>query len=363
MMSEAAHGVNVELTVLATALSDSAAAIADHVIIGAPNDEAALRELSRRTEVITFDHELIDLELLVRLEEEGVDFRPSPAALRYSVDKSVQREEFATAGWPLPPFAILRDERDLTVLSGWSTAHDSAPVLKPARGGYDGRGVFFPAGDDEAVSLARTFLANGPVVVEERVIMRSEVAQMIVRSLSGDVVIYPLVTTVQARGMCVEVRMPADVGPSLHWRAGELSAQIAAHIGLVGVMAVEFFDSPRGLLINELALRPHNSGHWSIEGATTSQFANHLRAVTGQPLGPSEPTSPAAVMINVVGATEPGSLDAARGVEGVHVHDYAKTWRRGRKLGHVTAVGDDLEALHVRAWQSARAYGTDFQET
>jgi 5-(carboxyamino)imidazole ribonucleotide synthase len=362
MMGEEAHASHVELTVLATSREDCAVATADRVVLGAATDEAALVALSRLCHVLTFDHELVDLTVLASLEASGVIVRPSPSALRYSVDKAVQREEFTAAGFPLPHCVVLRHDGDLAALEGWTSRHGDAPVLKAARGGYDGRGVLFPKDDDEAQRLARELLESGDVVAEERVTLLSEVAQLVVRSVRGQVESYPLVTTVQSEGMCVEVRFPADVPANLDVLAGELGREIAEFIGLVGVMAVEYFVTPRGLLINELALRPHNSGHWTIEGAVTSQFANHLRAVSGQDLGPTSPVCAAAVMVNVVGAEVPGSLDAARHVEGVHVHDYGKSWRPGRKLGHVTAVGDDIESLHVRAWQSARAYGTNTQE-
>lgn len=362
MMGDEAHSVNVELTVLAVSVEDCAVATADHVILGSAEHDDALRELSRVSDVITFDHELVDLEMLARLEAEGVVVRPSSSALRFSVDKAHQREEFAAVGFPLPHCVVLRHADDLTALEGWTSRHGDAPVLKAGRGGYDGRGVLFPRDDVEALQFARELLASGDVLVEERVILLGEVAQLVVRSVRGQIESYPLVTTVQSAGMCAEVRFPADISTHLHVLANDLSRQIAEFIGLVGVMAVEFFVTPGGLLINELALRPHNSGHWTIEGCATSQFANHLRAVSGQDLGPTDPLSASAVMVNVVGADVPGSLDAARKVADVHVHDYGKSWRPARKLGHVTAVGDDIETLHVRAWQSARAYGTNTQE-
>ncbi|NNN07978.1 MAG: 5-(carboxyamino)imidazole ribonucleotide synthase [Acidimicrobiaceae bacterium] len=362
MMGEESHHLNIELVVLATSNEDCAISVADHVMLGAANDESALWALSQETDVLTFDHELVDLDVLARLETQGVTLRPSSSSLRYSVDKSYQRERFAAAGFPLPGFAVLRDANDLAVLEGWTSRFGSGPVLKAARGGYDGRGVLFPKDDDEARNLARELLASGTVVVEERMLLQSEVSQLVVRSVRGEMELYPLVTTVQSDGMCAEVRFPCELPPSLHAFADELSRDIAEAIGLVGVMAVEYFVTTGGLLINELALRPHNSGHWTIEGCATSQFANHLRAVTGQDLGACTPLYPAAVMVNVVGAQSPGSLDAARRVPGVRVHDYGKAWRPGRKLGHVTAFGDHVDELHVTAWQSARAYGTNTQE-
>ena len=363
MMAEEADDVAVELTVLATSLQDCAASTAHRVVLGQPHDEVALRTLSSCCDVVTFDHELVDLDLLAKLEADGVVMRPSASTLRYSVDKAVQREEFAAAGFPVPNYRVLRHENQLEGILDWSQRYGAPPVVKAARGGYDGRGVLFPRDDDEAQRDARELLRSGnTVVIEERVELLSEVAQLVVRSTQGHFESYPLVTTVQSRGMCSEVRFPSGQFPELEAEARELSRKIAEFIDLQGVMAVEYFVTPCGLLVNELALRPHNSGHWTIEGSVTSQFANHLRAVSGQDLGPTTSLFRAAVMVNVVGAEQPGSLDAARQIEGVNVHDYGKTWHCGRKLGHVTAVGDDIDALHVRAWRSAQAYGTQTQE-
>ena len=362
MMGEEAHDVGVSLAVLAQSSDDSATSRVDHVMLGAADDPVALRRLAREVDVVTFDHELVDLEVLATLESEGVILRPSASALAYSVDKARQRESFARAGFPVPAHAVIRRDEDLAVLAGWSQRYGGPPVLKAARGGYDGRGVLFPTDDREALVTARDLLRHGDVVAEERVELRRELAQLVVRGVRGDLVVYPLVTTVQSAGMCSEVHFPAEVDDATREVAREVATRVAEHIDLVGVMAVEFFDTPRELLINELALRPHNSGHWTIEGTHTSQFANHLRAVSGRELGSSDPLAPCAVMVNVVGGDAPGSLDDAQLVEGVAVHDYGKAWRPGRKLGHVTSVGDDAHAVHVRAWTSARAYGTSARE-
>ncbi|MHB8827788.1 MAG: ATP-grasp domain-containing protein, partial [Acidimicrobiales bacterium] len=235
---------------------------------------------------------------------------------------------------------------------------DSPPGVKAARGGYDGRGVVFPA-DARATKDAIGAIA-GDAVVEERLDLRGELSQVLVRSVTGEVALYPLVTTLQREGMCVETVYPA---PAQHANdAAALATRIAELSGVVGILAVELFVTDAGLLVNEVALRPHNSGHWTIEGAATSQFANHLRAVSGQSLGSTAPLADAAVMVNVVGAYEPGSIAAASAVPGAHVHDYGKSWRPKRKLGHVTVVGADATAAHVRAWESARAYGTGTRE-
>jgi 5-(carboxyamino)imidazole ribonucleotide synthase len=361
MMGEAAASVGVRVTVLANSADDPAGSTCDAVVLGAPSDPMALRTLARDVDVITFDHELVDLTVLEALEAEGVVVRPSSAALRFAVDKAYQRRTLANAGVPVPRFVVVVSEKDNDLLD-FLDELPTNPVLKSARGGYDGRGVAFPSSREETLAIIAAMSASGEVVIEERVTLLGEAAQLVARDVSGALAIYPLVTTVQSNAMCVEVRYPSGLSENLVTAARDLSERLANLIQGVGVLAIEYFVTERGLLVNEVALRPHNTGHWTIEGATTSQFAQHLRAVSGRPLGDVRPTAPAAVMVNVVGAEQPGSIEAARRVQGTYVHDYGKTWRPGRKLGHVTALGDEPTGPHVRAWEGARAYGTVTRE-
>ncbi len=361
MMGEAAGDLGLTLTVLANAPDDSATTTIADVVIGAATDIDAIRRLAERVEVITFDHELVDLEVLEALEADGVVLRPSAQALRFAVDKAFQRRAFRQNNLPVPRFLVVRSSLDER-LSGFLDEIGNAPVVKAARGGYDGRGVAFAKNREDSLALIDELARSGEVVVEERLDLRSEVAQLVARTTDGELSFFPVVTTVQRDGMCAEVRYPNELDERTRAEAQRLSTAVASLVRGVGIMAIEFFVTAEGLFLNEVALRPHNSGHWSIEGATTSQFAQHLRCVSGLPLGPVEETSPYAVMVNVVGALAPGSLEAARQIEGVYVHDYGKTWRPGRKLGHVTALGDDPRGPHVRAWESARAYGTVTRE-
>lgn len=361
MMGEAAASVGVRVTVLASAADDPAGSTCDAVILGAPSDPAALRTLARQVDVVTFDHELVDLTVLEALEAEGVVVRPSSAALRFAVDKAYQRRTLADAGVPVPRFVVVESVKDEDLLD-FLDDFPAEPVLKSARGGYDGRGVAFPSSREETLALITAMSVSAEVVVEERVPLLGEAAQLVARALDGTLAFYPVVTTVQSDGMCVEVRYPSGLTDDLVTAARDLSERLANLIQGVGVMAIEYFVTERGLLVNEVALRPHNTGHWTIEGATTSQFAQHLRAVSGRPLGDVHPTAPAAVMVNVVGADRPGSIEAARRVRDTYLHDYGKAWRPGRKLGHVTALGDEPTGPHVRAWDGARAYGTVTRE-
>jgi len=361
MMGEAAGELGLTLSVLANAVDDSATTTIPDVILGAPTDTDAIRRLADRVDVITFDHELVDLEALEALEEEGVVLRPSAQALRFAVDKAFQRRAFRQNNLPVPRFLVVRSSRD-DRLEAFLDEIGNAPVVKAARGGYDGRGVAFAKNREDSLALIDELARSGDVVVEERLDLRSEVAQLVARTASGELSFFPVVTTVQRDGMCAEVRYPSELDEPTRVEAERLSATVASLVRGVGIMAIEYFVTAEGLFINEVALRPHNSGHWSIEGATTSQFSQHLRCVSGLPLGPVEETSPFAVMVNVVGALAPGSLDAARQIKDVFVHDYGKSWRPGRKLGHVTALGDESRGPHVRAWESARAYGTITRE-
>jgi 5-(carboxyamino)imidazole ribonucleotide synthase len=361
MMGEAASDAEVEITVLADSMDDSAVETCSSVEIGAATDPEALRRLAAVVDVITFDHELVDLDIVRELEDSGVAIRPSSEALRFAVDKAYQRRTFADAGLPVPRFMVVRSSRDAG-LAEFLEELDAPPVVKASRGGYDGRGVIFPTSREDALPAIDDLGLRGDVVVEERQALRSEVAQLVVRALDGSLAFYPVVTTLQRDGMCAEVRFPSELDDAHSAAIHDLSSRVAALVQGVGVLAIEYFVTDRGLLINEVALRPHNTGHWTIEGTSASQFAQHLRAVSGQSLANISIAHRYAVMVNVVGGEEPGSLAFAREVDGAFVHDYGKSWRPGRKLGHVTAVGDEPRGPHVRAWNSARAYGTVTQE-
>jgi len=362
MMGEVAHESGVTITVLANDLDEAAVATCERTLVGASRDEAALRALADGVDVITFDHELVDLEILERLEADGIVLRPNARALRFAVDKIHQRRMLARAGLPVPRFVVVENAAD-PLLETFLETLPHGPVVKSPRGGYDGRGVYFPDSLEASRSVIDDLSKNGAVLVEERLTLLGEYAQQVSRGVTGELALYPVVESVQADAMCVEVRYPSGLSPEVLSEAADLTMEVANLVRHVGMLAVEFFLSDRGLIINELALRPHNTGHWTIEGAATSQFAQHLLAVSGQQLGPVNPTSLAAVMVNVVGTATPGSLEDARAVPDVFVHDYGKAWREGRKLGHVTALDNDPSRAHVRAWESAQAFAAASKET
>ncbi|HKE99516.1 MAG TPA: 5-(carboxyamino)imidazole ribonucleotide synthase [Actinomycetes bacterium] len=357
MTYQAAVDLGIELEVLAAGRHDPAAQVAAGVALGAPTDARALTALADRCDVLTFDHELVDLELLGRLEAAGHVLRPSPAALLAAVDKRHQRARLAAAGLPVPAARPAGDAAEVAAFAG---EHGWPVVLKAARGGYDGRGVWVV--DGPAPAAARVAAAGGrgvPLLVEAFVPIEREVAVLVARRPGGQAVVWDVVETVQQEGICRELLAPARVPGPLAARARSLGTRIAELLGVVGLLAVELFVAGDELLVNELAMRPHNSGHHTIEGAVTSQFGNHLRAVLDLPLGSTAASAPAAATVNVLGGPDGADprdrLRQALAVDGVRVHLYGKAPRPGRKLGHVTALGGELDEALARARAAAAA--------
>ncbi|EWM65880.1 MULTISPECIES: 5-(carboxyamino)imidazole ribonucleotide synthase [Micromonospora] len=359
MTHQAAIALGQSLRVLALAPDDGAALVAADVQYGDHTDLAALRTFAKGCDVVTFDHEHVPNEHIRALTDEGVKLFPPAEALVHAQDKRVMRERLGELGAPNPAWRPVESPADLVAFgeeTGWPV------VLKAARGGYDGRGVWMVDDAGAAGELAATLLAGGtPLLVEERVALRRELAVQVARSPFGQVAAYPVVETVQRDGICVEVLAPApDLPEEQAVAAQQLAIDLATALGVVGLLAVELFDTPSGLVVNELAMRPHNSGHWTIEGARTSQFEQHLRAVLDYPMGDTSLTAPVVVMANVLGG-EPGGISIDERLHhlfaaepGAKVHLYGKQVRPGRKIGHVTVLGNDLEDVRARAARAAR---------
>ncbi|WP_346620013.1 5-(carboxyamino)imidazole ribonucleotide synthase [Blastococcus montanus] len=360
MTHQAAVALGQSLRVLSAGPDESAALVTADVRIGDHRDLDALRTLADGATVVTFDHEHVPTEHLRTLVEEGTRVAPGPEALVHAQDKLVLRRALAEAGEPQPAWAEVRTAADVAAFAG---AHGWPVVLKTPRGGYDGKGVFVVRDAEEAAELVGR---HGTLLAEERVAMVRELSAQVARSPFGQVAVWPVVETVQRDGVCAEVFAPAPGLPDeLATAAQELAVRIADRLGVVGMLAVELFQTADGVLVNELAMRPHNSGHWTIEGARTSQFEQHLRAVLDYPLGSTAMTAPVVVMANVLGGAA-----AAEGWQGppldermhhlmahwpdVKLHWYGKGQRPGRKLGHVTALGDDLAEVRARAVAAAR---------
>ncbi|WP_431873710.1 5-(carboxyamino)imidazole ribonucleotide synthase [Micromonospora marina] len=359
MTHQAAIALGQSLRVLAQAPDDGAALVAAEVQYGDHTDLAALRTFAKGCDVVTFDHEHVPNEHIRALTDEGVKLFPPAEALVHAQDKRVMRERLGELGAPNPAWRPVESPADLIAFGeeiGWPV------VLKAARGGYDGRGVWMVDDAGQAAELAVTLLAGGtPLLVEERVALRRELAVQVARSPFGQVAAYPVVETVQRDGICVEVLAPApDLPEEQAVAAQQLAIDLATALGVVGLLAVELFDTPSGLVVNELAMRPHNSGHWTIEGARTSQFEQHLRAVLDYPMGDTSLTAPVVVMANVLGG-EPGGISIDERLHhlfaaepGAKVHLYGKQVRPGRKIGHVTVLGNDLDDVRARAARAAR---------
>ncbi|KQS58094.1 phosphoribosylaminoimidazole carboxylase [Geodermatophilus sp. Leaf369] len=360
MTHQAAIALGQTLRVLATDPAESAALVAGDVRIGDHRSLADLESFAEGATVVTFDHEHVPTDLLHALQAAGHRVAPGPDALVHAQDKLVLRRALAEAGEPQPAWAQVDTADDVAAFAG---DHGWPVVLKTPRGGYDGKGVFVVGDRGEAATLLER---HGTLLAEERVDMVRELAAQVARSPFGQVAVYPVVETVQRDGVCNEALVPAPgLDDELATAAQEMAVRIADRLGVVGMLAVELFQTPHGVLVNELAMRPHNSGHWSIEGARTSQFEQHLRAVLDYPLGSTAMTAPVVVMANVLGgdaADEDWTGPALD--ERIHhfmahwpdvkLHWYGKGQRRGRKLGHVTALGEDLEEVRARAVSAAR---------
>ncbi|HEV7725980.1 MAG TPA: 5-(carboxyamino)imidazole ribonucleotide synthase [Modestobacter sp.] len=360
MTHQAAIALGQTLRVLATDPAESAALVTADVQLGDHRELADLRRLADGATVVTFDHEHVPTEHLQALVDAGHRVAPGPAALVHAQDKLVLRRALAEAGEPQPAWAQADTADDVTA---FAARHGWPVVLKTPRGGYDGRGVFVVADAGEAAALLDQ---HGTLLVEQRVVMVRELAAQVARSPFGQVAVWPVVETVQRDGVCNEVLAPAPgLDDELATAAQELAVRIADRLGVVGMLAVELFQTTEGIVVNELAMRPHNSGHWTIEGARTSQFEQHLRAVLDYPLGSTAMTAPVVVMANVLGGDTAAEDWAGPGLdERVHhlmahwpdvkLHWYGKGQRRGRKLGHVTALGEDLTEVRARAVAAAR---------
>ncbi|MDA8274080.1 MAG: 5-(carboxyamino)imidazole ribonucleotide synthase [Actinomycetota bacterium] len=358
MTHQAAVDYGVTLRVLATGPDDPAVAAGAEPAYGTSASFEDLTALAAGADVVTMDHELVPNEHLVALERAGHHVRPGPAAFRLSQDKLAARRVLEAAGVEGLAFPVHADvHRSVDVVS-FADAHGWPVVVKARGSAYDGRGVHVVTSPEEAAALVPGDGGDVAWMVEEHVDLAAEVAVVVARSPRGEVVAYPVVGTRQEDGMCVELVLPAPIPDTLAYRATRIATAIVDAIDATGIVAVELFVTADGtLLLNELAMRPHNSGHVTIEACETSQFHNHLRAVLGWPLGPTELRSPAAT-VNVVG--RPGGGDPRRRVAdalrtaGAHVHLYGKAWRPGRKLGHVTVLAGTTDDALERARVAAR---------
>jgi 5-(carboxyamino)imidazole ribonucleotide synthase len=360
MTHEAAIALGQTLRVLAIAADEPAAQVTPDVVIGSHTDLEDLRRVAAGADVLTFDHEHVPTDLLDKLVAEGVNVAPPPSALVHAQDKLVMRRRLEALGAPVPRYAALDNpaslDHELAAFARRLNASKDAPmVVKAVRGGYDGRGVQMARDLGHAREIASRYLAEGvPVLVEERVKLRRELSALVARSPFGQGAAWPVAQTVQRDGICVQVIAPAPELPDdLASAAQQLALRLAAELGVVGVLAVELFEAGDGvLLVNELAMRPHNSGHWTMDGARTSQFEQHLRAILDYPLGDTNAIAPVTVMANVLGAEQPSAMTVDERLHHLfarmpdaRVHLYGKAERPRRKVGHINFLGTDMADL------------------
>jgi 5-(carboxyamino)imidazole ribonucleotide synthase len=349
MTCQAAIALGIDFRILADSPSDSAALVWPAVTLGDYRSLSDVSSFASSCDVLTFDHEHVPGDVLSSLSADGVVLRPGPAALRFTQDKLAMRDRLSALGLPCPRYAAVKDLGDIEAFGPWPV------VLKAVSGGYDGKGVWVCS----SAADARDVLAFGvDLMVEEYVGFERELAVLAARSPHRQGAVYPVVETVQQDGICRFVIAPA---PGLSGLVGaeaqELALRIADELDVTGLLAVELFETPDGLLINELAMRPHNCGHWTIDGARTSQFEQHLRAVLDLPLGSTDLSAPVTVMANVLGGDGADVFDRYIHVmaadSGVKVHMYGKESRPGRKIGHVTVSGGDVAQVRERARRAA----------
>ena len=357
MMAQPAIALGLPLRLLAEGEGVSAAQVIPDHLVGDYRDLDTLLKATDGCAVVTFDHEHVPTGHLHALADSGLAVRPGPEALVHAQDKAVMRTRLAELDAPCPRNALVGSVSEIE-------AFGFPCVLKRTRGGYDGKGVWVVRSAEECEEPLRAAAASGvELLAEELVDFRRELSALVVRSPSGQAAAYPVVQSTQRDGICHEVVAPAPgLDPDLASRTQELALRIAGSLDVTGVLAVELFETADGrVLVNELAMRPHNTGHWTQDGAVTSQFENHLRAVMDLPLGSPAPRAPWTVMVNILG----GPTDAGRLYDGyphalardpfLRVHLYGKELRPGRKVGHVNTYGDDLDdclerARHAAAW-------------
>ena len=357
MMAQPAIALGLPLRLLAEAPGVSAAQVIPDHVVGDYRDLETLRQVTSGCPVVTFDHEHVPTQHLHALEDFGIAVRPGPEALVHAQDKAVMRARLSGLGIPCPRHTIVTTPDEVA-------SFGFPAVLKTSRGGYDGKGVWTVGSVAECSEpFATASTAGVQVLAEELVDFRRELSALVVRSPSGQAAAYAVVESTQVDGICREVVAPAPgLEPELAGEAQQIALKIAGELGVTGILAVELFETTDGrILVNELAMRPHNTGHWTQDGAVTSQFENHLRAVMDLPLGSPAARARWTVMVNILG----GAVGSGRLWDGfphamardprLRVHLYGKELRPGRKVGHVNAYGDDLDdclerARHAAAW-------------
>ena len=358
MTAQAAAQFGCEVVILERQLEFPAGSLATQTLLGDWDDPESLLRLAALVDVITLENEFVDANALSVLEQRGHTLWPSSATMRLLQDKLVQKQTLAKAGLPVPEMRAVKCIEDVVAAAAvWGYPF----LLKARRNAYDGKGnTTLRSGSDIETAWSRLGgHRDNPLFAEKFCPFTNELAVIVTRGIHGEVVTYPVVETVQRNHVCQVVRVPAPVAPEITGRAAELARKAVAAVAAVGSFGVEMFLLADGqILVNELAPRVHNSGHYTIEACACSQFENHLRAVLGWPLGSPAMRAPAAAMVNLLadaeGAGAPRGLVESLSVDGAHIHIYGKARSGiGRKMGHVTALGPTHEAALAIAQRAA----------
>lgn len=356
MMHPAAIALGIELRVFSE--TENSSAHSATTAVGDYSQLDQLVEFSKNVDVLTFDHEHVPVSLLSELEKSGVAVRPNSAALIHAQNKLVMRNRLQELGLPMPKWREISSANELEEFIG---EHGPEIIVKTPIGGYDGKGVRVVSNLSQVADwFEKLESIGGKLLAEQKIDFTRELAILSARTPSGEFKTWPLVQTTQISGVCAEVIAPAPGSPNFEL-AAKIAERVSSGLGVIGVLAVELFETANGdLFINELAMRPHNSGHFSIEASTTSQFEQHLRAVLDLPLGETTLKSKFAVMLNLLGVDDENTFVerysvAMKSAPNTKFHSYQKAARKGRKMGHLTIVGDDLSAMlaEIRAAHDA----------
>ncbi|MFM1779027.1 MAG: hypothetical protein RIS51_172 [Actinomycetota bacterium] len=346
MMHPAAIAMGIELRVFSETENSSARSATTKVGDYTNLDE--LKEFCKGVDALSFDHEHVPVALLAELEKSGVAVRPGSQALIHAQNKLVMRKKLASLELPMPAWQEIKSEAEL---EKFIALHGPEVIVKTPIGGYDGKGVRVVSEVSQVADwFSQLDSIGGALLAEQKISFTRELAILSARNPSGEFKTWPLVQTTQISGVCAEVIAPAPGSPNIEL-AIEIARRVSEGLGVVGVLAVELFETQSGdLFINELAMRPHNSGHFSIEGSTTSQFEQHLRAVLDLPLGETALVAEHAVMLNLLGVDDSNTFveryqHAMTIAPNTKFHSYEKSARKGRKMGHLTIVGNDLESM------------------
>lgn len=354
MLTLAALPLGFKVIVVDPGANSPAAQVGAEQIVADWYDEQAFRELAERADCITVESEHIDTKLLEKIAGLGTSVNPAPATIAMIQDKLAQKQFLQQANIPVAPFTAIQDQR-----SAEQALRDfgGKMLIKTRRGAYDGHGNMVVSSPADIKQAFEAF-GDQSLYAEKFVPFVKELAVMVARGTTGETAIYPVVETIQERNICIEVLAPAPIEESAARQAREVALQVASHLEGAGVFGIELFlTRDNQIIVNEIAPRVHNSGHYTTEACATSQFEQHIRAITGLPLGPTNLIVPAAVMINILGQrdgeTRPEGIDKAEQKPHTSVHIYGKSPTKvDRKMGHITAVGSSLEAARERARQA-----------